>query len=429
MSRSLLTFSLLALLPSVSLASVTAGAGFSNTAVAAAPGGAFPGGMDLLPSGHVAIFDGSAVVEVDPADGSVLGTLYTPPGFVFGSFVKTDPTGSFLLFGESLLHTITKIPLDGSPTSVVATVSNNFDCAFDAVGAAYVTASPSGTTTQVYRLNLVNGATDQILEITGPTGPLAFDAMNNLYYAEASGTFPAPQGQQTIYRFAKAKVQTATGPGHLTESDGIAFVPGVTSVADLVFDDEGDLIASDSSEGTIREYDAGGNLSATIATEEPSKGITNLAFAAGNGPSVFGPFQDASGGTLVALSSDFFSYNDLNVLTPARPTLGTTPNSPIPAGPLTFEVDGGPANGTVLVLVCAQGLATEVAAYAGVTPLLVGVDHNTLVGAFVLALDGAGSVNIPANHGGAPAAIFVQGFAHDGAGFVGSTPPAAIVLK
>ena len=413
----------------VAAAGLTPGAGFSGAAVAAAPAGAFPGGMDLLPNGNAAIFDGAAVIEVDPSTGAVVKTIFTPPGFVFGSFVKTDPTGTYLLFGESSNHTITKIPLDGSPASVVATVTFNFDLTFDAVGVAYVSASPSFVTTQVYRLNLPSGTTDQILEFAGPSGPIAFDATNNLYYAEASSSFPAPQGQQTIYRFSKAQVQSATGPGFLTIADGIAFVPGMTSVADLAFDGQGDLLVSDSSEGLVREYDAGGNLRGVVGSEAPFNAVTTLAYADDAGASAFGAFQPADGGTLLALSTDFFSFNDLNVLTPARPTLGTTPASPVPNGPLTLDLAGGPALGTALGLVCAQGLGAEVPAYSNGTPLLVGVDAGALLGAFVLPLDAQGELSVAANHAGAPATIFVQAFVNDGGGFVGSSETAKIELQ
>lgn len=409
---------------------VTTGPGFAHHAVVAAPAGSFIGGMDALPNGNVALFDGTAILELDPSSGAVVGTLFTPPSFVFGSFVETDPSGTFLLFGESSTGTITRVPLDGSPTSVVGTIPFNFACAFDAVGAAYVAASPTFATTQVYRVNLTSGAADLILDMSGPSGPIAFDSSNALYYAEASAAFPAPSGQQTIYRFSAAKVATATGPGHLGAADGTPFVPSVTAIADLVFDDEGDLLASDSAEGTIREFDAGGNLRSLIASELPFNAITTLAFRGTDAATTrFDAFQPAAGGTLFALSTDFFSFNDLNVVTPARPQLDLQPVNPVPQGPITLSIGGGPANGVAFLLVTAQSLATDVTIHAGPTPLLLGVDVSALLGGTFLPLDAQGAVTVGAAHHGAPATIALQAVVLDGAAPVGTTNAATVVLQ
>ncbi len=44
-----------------------------------------------LPGGHLALFDGARVVEIDPAaDGAVLRVLFTPAQFVFGSFLAVE---------------------------------------------------------------------------------------------------------------------------------------------------------------------------------------------------------------------------------------------------------------------------------------------------------------------------------------------------
>ncbi|MFG0319308.1 MAG: hypothetical protein ACF8XB_18705 [Planctomycetota bacterium JB042] len=419
-----------ALLPLVSPsaeAAVVPDAGYSVHAVPAAPAGAFPGGLDVLPNGHVAVFDGQAIVELDPSTGAVVQTLYTPPASVFGSFVRTDPTGTFLLFGESSAGTITRVPLDGSPTSVVATIAFNNDCAFDAVGAAYVSASPSFVTTQVYRVDLGSGGTDLILDMPGPSGPIAFDATNALYYADADPSFPPTAGAQSVFRFSSAKLVAATGPAHLTAADGAPFVTGLTSVPDLAFDGRGDLLLAD--DGELREYDAGGNPKRTVGAEAPFHAITALAFAAGAGDATYDAFQPADGGTLFALSSDFFSFNDLNVVEPAPATLAITPANPIPAGPLSLDVADAPANGMALLLVATQPLPSNVTVHAGLVPLSVGVDLGTLLGAVFLPLDAQGALTLPASNPGGPATFATQAIVLDGTTPVGTTNTAVAIFR
>ncbi len=419
-----------ALLPLVSpfaAAAVVPAAGFSVHAVAAAPAGAFPGGLDVLPNGHVALFDGQAIVELDPSTGAVVQTLHAPAAAVFGSFVRTDPTGTFLLFGESSAGTITRVPLDGSPATVVATIPFNYDCAFDAVGAAYVSASPSFVTTQVFRVDLGSGGTDLILDMPGPSGPIAFDATNALYYADADPSFPPAAGAQTVFRFPAAKLAAATGPSHLTVADGAPFVTGLTAVPDLVFDGRGDLLLAD--DGELREYDAGGNPKRTVGAEAPFHAITTLAFAAGAGDATYDAYQPADGGAVFALSSDFFSFNDLNVVEPAPATLSITPANPIPAGPLTLDVADAPAHGTAFLLVATQPLPSNVTVHAGLVPLSVGVDLGTLVGGALLPLDAQGALILPATNPGGPATFAAQAIVLDGATPVGTTNAAVATLR
>lgn len=425
----------IALLPTLPIptasAAITPAAGWSNASVTAAPAGAFTGGMDLLPNGHAAIFDGSALIEVDIDTGSVIGTLFTPPSFVFGSFVKTDPTGTFVLFGESLNHDIYRIPLDGSPASVVGNIVFNYGAAFAPAGDVYVSGSPSVFgSTEVVRLDLATGATDVIASLFGPSGPIAFDAQGDLYYGEGSLVFPAPTGQQHVLRFSAAQVAAAIGPAVLDNQHATIFASGVTSPSDLVFDHEGDLFVSDSVDGTLLAFDAGGIPQGLLGSEAPFNAVGSLALRGSEAPGHFDAFQPQSAGTLVALSTDFFSFNDLNVLRPRRPALTTTPAAPILDGPYTLDLTGGPANGSALLLVSTATVTPELLINAVGASFLFGLDLNQLLVVASVPLDGNGALSIATTNTAAQVgSVAVQAVVIDAGGSPrGTSTPLQVTL-
>lgn len=391
-------------------ASIAPAPGWQNAVVQAAPGGTFPGGMDWLPNGRVALFDGTAIVEIDPATGSVAAVLYTPPSPVFGSFIEVDPTGTYLLFGESSNGTITRVPLNLQAPSPFATIAFNFDCAFAPDGAAFVSAGPSFVTTQIYRLDPQGGAPDLIADFNGPSGPIAFDAAGNLFYGENAAGFPAPVGTQTIFQFSASQVASAVGPGSLPRAQATPYAGGQTSPFDLAFDAEGDLFIADTGAGTVIEFPAAGGLASVVGAEAPFSAVTYLAFRTKTAlvPGIFAPFQPETSGALAVLSTDFFSFNDLNVIRPKRAVLATTPANPIPSGSFTFSLAGGPQSGAALFFVAGAPFAPEFAVYSSGVPFLFGFAPGSLFGTAPAPLDAGGGYSVNVVHPGGLASVVVQ---------------------
>jgi hypothetical protein len=426
-----------ALAAPLAFATTSPSAGWLGQTVTAAPGGSFLGGMDWLPNGHVAIFDGTSIVELDPTNGNVVATLYTPAGFVFGSFVKVAPGGAFLLFGESSNQTITKVPLDGSAPSVVATVVYNYDLTFENDRVAFVSAAPVWGQAQIVRLDIASGAVDLIADFLGASGALAFDASGTLYYGEAAASFPQPFMGQDIVAFDAAQVAGAIGPTFLTELDATPIVSGFTSINDIVVDAQGDLIVAYDILGFptpnyVSEYAPNGVLKNIITQSGPGGYLAPLAYRKSDpgAPSTFSPFQREDGGDLAVISTDFFSFVDLDVISPRRATLSTNPAGPIPQGSFTFNLANGPANGTALFLVGSTPTTPEIAVYSGGVAFLFGITPSSVASVVPVSLNANGAFSTSVLNHGSPGVAYIQAALLDNGGYgVATSSPFELTLR
>lgn len=415
----------------VAQAGLTTADGWQSTTVAGAPGGAFVGGMDFLPNGNLAIFDGAAIVEVDASNGAVIGTLYTPPVPVFGSFVTVAPSGTFLLFGESSNQEIIKVPLDGSPATVVANVFFNYDLVFQSDTSAFLTAATGAFgTTDIFHLDIPNGLLDTIAIVDGPSGPLAFDPDGNLYFGEGTIQFPPTQGHQVVRRFTATQVDNAHGAGHLTTIDSQIAITGLTLTHDLVIDEEGDVFVSDSADGFVRQYNKFGVLKGAVGQETPFNATTLLAKRGTAVQGRFDAFQPASAGTLAVLSTDFFTFNDLNLITPKRPVLSVTPSNPIPDGPVTLTLSAGPDLGMALYLLSgATPHGTEQHLSVNNASLFFAVDLGAPFIPFLAPLDASGALSINASNGPSDTGtVSIQAIVIDNGGAPAGTSNAVTVV-
>jgi len=123
-------------------------------------------------------------------------------------------------------------------------LGSNYDLAFNSSGQAFIAADPGWAGTKIYNFDLTNGTTDEIADIGGYSGPLAFDASGNLYYGKGS--------------FTGSQVNSALGTGTLDKTDWSVFATGLDSTSYFAFDSAGDLFSS-SYTGSVTETNSLGS--------------------------------------------------------------------------------------------------------------------------------------------------------------------------
>jgi len=362
----------------------------------------YPGAslVATLPGGDVLAFDGLAVTRHD-ASGALLQTLATFPGFVFGSFLVVDPSGTYAVLGESLNQEIFKVDLGSGGLTFLAPLTFNFDAVFVDATTVVVSAAPCGFCgkTNLYRLDTTTGALVEFAEVTGPSGPVALDAAGNLYYATQSETFPAPPGSTEIWRFDANEID---GSSYLLDADATVVASGFDAGGDLVCDvATGELYLAESSFTTgssllwqVRSTRATSHL---VAESGAFTSIGNLEFVAGQAPALFAPYQPDFGGTLRYTSTDFSMTFTRQFVTPARTELALVGPGTSGPGPFDLEITGGPAGGVALVLYGPQSLLApvETGFVTGVTaPLFSRLDAFTFVYGPLLGLDGNGEASL-----------------------------------
>ncbi len=366
--------------------------GFAQHGVVVAPGGAFVGGFEVLANGNWALFDGSAVVELSPQDGSLIRTLFTPPNFAFGAFLTRSPDGSKLYFGDSNQSEIWAIDLATLNAGVVLNIKFPFDLAFDPQGRAFVSYALSFFRgSHVALCDFGNDSYDDVVASPEASGPLAFDAAGNLYCCTPdASSFPPPPGASEVWRVDAADLASAIGPGEfdVTQATLLGVVDGAYGLA---LDDGGDVLISDANYGTLVSLDPATGAQTLLAQAGAFTSFLYLRWQPG-ARGAFEPWQPAEGGTLLAIRSDFFSLNEMTIVTPQRPQLVVNPPSPIAVGPFDFDVVGATPNGVGLLYV-SNGLAASELTLRNRTwpaPLFFALDFVGL-NTFPLFFDGLGA--------------------------------------
>jgi hypothetical protein len=401
----------------------------------ALPSNAFLGGFEVLPSGNFAVFDGTSVLELSSSDGSLVQTIFTPPAPVFGAFLRLSPDGAKLYFGESSDGKIHEIDLATLGAAEVLDTVFPFDLAFDPQGRPFLSYSltfPGGSF--VALCDFSNGSLDDVIDSPDASGPLAFDADGNLYTATPdTSSFPPPADATEVLRFAAADVDSAIGSGSLGVDAGelIGLVDGAFGLA---LDEVADVLVSDPNYGVLVEVDAATGDERVLAVSGfPFAGFTHLRHARGS-RGAFEPWQPSEAGQLLAVHSDFFTFNELAGVRPARPQLSTTPASPIPPGQFTFDVTGAVPDGFGLLLITGGAAADETALRNRTwpAPLFLGLDFTGGLIVVPIVTDVLGELHETADNpglGGATLALQLVAGAAAGGPWFGTSPALEIVLQ
>lgn len=318
-----------------------------------------------LRGASVVWFDGSALLLQD-GTAPPRQLLQLPP--TFGAFlIAAGPAR--LLFGDSGSGDLWLVPLAGSSAPrLVATLPYCYDAVLLSPHQALVSARTGGygaSANDLIAVDLRSGSTRILGQIAGASGPLAVDARGTLFYATASPNFPPPPGGAAILGWSHAAVQQALrGTAPLDASTARTLANGIDTASDLAVDSDGDLLFVDWWRGVVGSL-AGIEHGAPVRRDlidygTAGLGAVTLQFAPPR-RGVFEPYQPASGGTLWVHESSYGVLSQLRSVQPARPTLGSSPANPVPAGPFTLTAHGGPPLGLGVVAVGATASPHELA--------------------------------------------------------------------
>lgn len=211
------------------------------------PVGAWFGGFDALPNGNFVVADGYSIREIAPS-GAAVQTLYTYPGYVYGSFVKYNPGNDRVYFGETSTGSVLSVPSAGGAAAAVTTLAYNYDLDFFG-DKLYAVAGNA-----IYLVDEITGATDLIASAGIVSGPVIFDVEGNMIYGTGNPNWPPTTNDQSIYKWSAAQVAGAVGAGVLTEADAVVIGANVDAPGGFAFDGLGRLVYSDSqvSPGVLR---------------------------------------------------------------------------------------------------------------------------------------------------------------------------------
>jgi hypothetical protein len=379
-----------------------------------------------LANGDSIVFDGTDVRRVDAA-GATLATLLTFTPSVFPAFVAIAPDQATAYVGESSGSDVWTVPLDGSAApSVLTNLVFSYDACFDPNGDLIVSAATCGFScgNDIVRVDLPSGATTQLAHVSGASGPVAMDALGNLYYGEQAGFAPLP-GSLRVLLFTAAAL---AGPLPLSDAHALTWSTGWDGASSLLIDP-----------ATHRLYLSENNsVTGAAAVWEmlgSSKSSSRKLYQGAPGPfsggldlhgvqprAQFLPYQPAAGGELVLSETDFFANQTVRVgIQPARPTAVLSGPGASGAGAFSWSIDGGAPNGWVLAAI---GLSStydpleSAVLIPGVAPLFTGLELATtqFVPVF-LRLDAQGSLAYAGhNPGGFTGVIAAQGIVY-GPGF------------
>ncbi|MCY2961052.1 MAG: hypothetical protein NTY35_12885 [Planctomycetota bacterium] len=303
---------------------------------------------DTLANGNRVVFDGS-LVWIEQDDGTVLATIGATPSPTFPSFVEADPSETFAVLGESSNGMIYRVPLSGGGGLVpLASLNSNYDLAFETGGAtALVSAAHTGTGNQVFRLNLSTGATNLLVSVPGPSGPIALNGSGDLYYVTQVYTYPTPVDALSLVRWSAA--QLSNGPWPLTSADASLVTPNLDGGASMVLDTaSGSVYVAESSDGSpsrITEIDRFGSVVGTASTVTGYVGQIEQVDTAGAG--ALARFQPAGSRLLYRVTDFQQGTSVITAVSPRRPQLAAVQNG---NGTMTVTLAGATPNTSCFVI-------------------------------------------------------------------------------
>jgi len=363
--------------------------------------GRFPSIAGFRDGSYLA-FDGQHV-DRRAADGTLLQTHTTLLFPVFSSFLRLSEDETLAYFGESSTGAIRELNLATGQVRVITSISFNFDLTFDVVpGLAYVSAATAGFgTNSVWRVDLISGATSEVVRVTGFSGPVEVDSQGDLFVSILDAGFPPAPGSARIVRFSAAQASSGV---LLQEQNGVSHSAGFASISSTDYDAATDrmFVTETNSGGT-------GNESAVWLLDPAGQRVDQLAafprFAgalefvdAGVGTE-FGAYQPEHTSLRIAFSDCFgvgtwVRYNVSGArpeATFAGPGLGNSGNA-------TIGLRGGIPNGAAFLWAARSQFFEPVPVVmqlGGIHPIALQAQPQAFVRrSAMIALDGQGEASV-----------------------------------
>lgn len=285
---------------------------------APSPGYRFTGSTDLslfcgsyptiagFADGSYLYFDGQRL-ERRSSDGTLLVTYATFPFPVFASFVELSPDEAKAYVGESSTGAIREVDLATGQARVVTSLAFNFDLAFDVVpGLVYVSAATAGFgTNSVWRVDLVSGASVEVIRVDGFSAPVDVDAQGDVLVSILDSGFPPAPGSARIVRFTAAQ---ASSGALLVEANGAPFSTGYDNISSTTIDEAtGNVLVMETNTGLTGNESVAWLVDPTGARLEP---VATAPGFAGGLEHVDSGFGTEFGSYQPAYTSVRFAYAD-----------------------------------------------------------------------------------------------------------------------
>jgi hypothetical protein len=336
-------------------------------------------------NGDSLLCDGAGIRRLDPS-GATLTTYLSFSPSVFASFILIAPDESVAYVGESTNNDIWRVPLAGSgPPSVLVNLVFNFDACFDQGGDLIVSAATCGFDcgNELVRVDTATGGTSVLAKVSGASGPVAMDALGNLYYGTQQG-FAPPLGSLEIVLFPSAALQA--GPLPLDDADAVLWSSGWNGLSDFALDPATQrLYAAENTfaSGANQVWHVQSNKASSRLLYNGPTGswCSHFDLRAIQAPAQFLPYQPPAGGELLVSVTDFFANTTTRTaLKTARPQGALSGPGASGPGAFTWSIEGGAPNGWILGALGPSATYDPVESavlITGVPPLFTGLNLAT----------------------------------------------------
>ncbi|MFT4709041.1 MAG: hypothetical protein ACI8Q9_000157 [Planctomycetota bacterium] len=319
----------------------------------------YPGSSSTrtLTNGDIVTFNGSSIDLYD-ANGVLVNNLGGFASPVFGGCLAIAPDETYVIVGETSTNDIFKVAIDGSGMTLLTNMVFNSDATFAPNGDLYISAATCGfcSINEIIQVDVITGAQRKIADLAGPSGPITFDALGNLYYATIDPVFPSPAGSTDVLIFLAADVAAAdcnTGTC-LTEVDAIPYAQGYDGASALEYDVTTGyvyMLENNFGSGVNRIWRLTGgapNFSDILVEGTTSNWMGNLEFFTTGSAATFAPYQPNTGAVLNYSSTDFGSFSARSSVKPKRASIAITGPGATGAGAGAVEVTDGVPGGAAI---------------------------------------------------------------------------------